>query len=138
MAATLDLPKRVIIALAQAIKHLSAFGIADAFAETQFFSKFTTRAHMLLGANTLINLEIYRNEDDYTERGSLIWVLDRTKTKFGSRLLRNWVARPLVDKRCTFSYPQKRRFVIDNIYLAFYKTELMLCKRSSRVLQRSY
>ncbi|KAF9477374.1 hypothetical protein BDN70DRAFT_881277 [Pholiota conissans] len=99
MAAAIELPKRVVIALAQAINHLSSFGIADAFLESQFFTKFTTRAHMLLAANTLINLQIYRNEDDHTERGSLIWALDRTKTKFGSRLLRNWVARPLVDKR---------------------------------------
>lgn len=99
VAEVADFPKRVVIALAHAIKYLSAFSIADAFLETKFFSKFTTRAHMLLAANTLTNLEIYRNETDYTTRGSLIWVLDRTKTKFGARLLRNWVGRPLVDKR---------------------------------------
>jgi DNA mismatch repair protein MSH3 len=99
MAEVADFPKRVVIALAHAIKHLSAFSIADAFLETKFFSKFTTRAHMLLAANTLTNLEIYRNETDYTIRGSLIWVLDRTKTKFGARLLGNWVGRPLIDKR---------------------------------------
>ncbi|KIM49419.1 hypothetical protein M413DRAFT_6469 [Hebeloma cylindrosporum] len=99
MAAVADLPKRVVVALAHAIKYLSAFGVADAFLETNFFTKFTTQAHMLLAANTLINLEVYRNETDNTTRGSLIWVLDRTKTKFGARLLRNWVGRPLVDKR---------------------------------------
>ncbi|KDR81784.1 hypothetical protein GALMADRAFT_152606 [Galerina marginata CBS 339.88] len=99
MAAVTDLPNQVVIALAHAIKHLSAFGIADAFLETQFFTKFSTRVHMLLAANTLTNLEIYRNETDNTSRGSLMWVLDRTKTKFGARLLRSWVGRPLVDKR---------------------------------------
>lgn len=99
MAEVADFPKRVVIALAHAIKHLSAFSIADAFLETKFFSKFTTRAHMLLAANTLTNLEIYRNETDHTTRGSLIWILDRTKTKFGARLLRSWVGKPLVDKR---------------------------------------
>ena len=99
MASITDFPKRVVIALAHAIKYLSAFGIADAFLETKFFTKFTTTAHMLLAANTLINLEIYRNETDNTTKGSLMWVLDRTKTKFGARLLRSWVGRPLVDKR---------------------------------------
>lgn len=54
---------------------------------------------MLLAANTLSNLEVYRNETDYTARGSLMWVLDRTKTRFGARLLRSWVGRPLVDKQ---------------------------------------
>lgn len=99
MAAVADLPKRVVVALAHAIKYLSAFGVADAFLETNFFMKFATQAHMLLAANTLMNLEVYRNETDNTTRGSLIWILDRTKTKFGARLLRNWVGRPLVDKR---------------------------------------
>ncbi|CAA7265435.1 unnamed protein product [Cyclocybe aegerita] len=98
MASVVDFPKRVVVALAHAIEHLSAFGIANAFLETKFFTKFSTRAHMLLAANTLINLEIYRNETDGTTRGSLMWVLDRTKTKFGARLLRSWVGRPLVDK----------------------------------------
>lgn len=58
MAAIADFPKRVVIVLAAAIKHLSAYGIADAFLETKFFSKFTTRTHMLLNANTLKNLYV--------------------------------------------------------------------------------
>jgi DNA mismatch repair protein MSH3 len=99
MAEVTNFPKRVVIALAHAIKYLSAFSIADAFLETKFFSKFTTRAHMLLAANTLTNLEIYRNETDQTTYGSLLWVLDKTKTKFGARLLRSWIGKPLVDKR---------------------------------------
>ncbi|KAG5652337.1 hypothetical protein H0H81_005358 [Sphagnurus paluster] len=99
MAEVADFPKRVVIALAHAIQHLSSFSIADAFLETQFFNKFTTKAHMLLAANTLTNLEIYRNETDQSVKGSLLWVLDRTKTKFGARLLRSWIGRPLVDKR---------------------------------------
>lgn len=99
MASIADFPNRVVIALAHTIDYLSAFGIADVFLETNFFTKFATRAHMLLAANTLSNLEIYRNETDYTTRGSLMWVLDKTKTRFGARLLRSWVGRPLVDKQ---------------------------------------
>jgi DNA mismatch repair protein MSH3 len=58
MAAVVDFPKRVVVVLAHAIKHLSAFSIADAFLETKFFSKFSTRAHMLLNGNTLTNLSV--------------------------------------------------------------------------------
>ncbi|KAI0059076.1 DNA mismatch repair protein MSH3 [Artomyces pyxidatus] len=97
MAAVTDFPQQVVIALAQCIKYLSAFDIADALLATKFFGKFTTRAHMLLNGNTLSNLEIYRNETDFTAKGSLMWILDHTTTKFGSRLLRNWVGKPLVD-----------------------------------------
>lgn len=56
MAAVTDFPKQVVVALAMTIKHLSAFGVADAFLETKFFSKFTIRTHMLLNGNTLTNL----------------------------------------------------------------------------------
>ncbi|KAG6831187.1 hypothetical protein H0H92_012327 [Tricholoma furcatifolium] len=99
MAEAANFPKRVVVALAHAIKHLSAFSIADAFLETKFFTKFTTKTHMLLAGNTLTNLEIYRNETDGSTAGSLLWLLDKTKTKFGARMLRSWIGRPLVDKR---------------------------------------
>ncbi|EIM90301.1 DNA mismatch repair protein MSH3 [Stereum hirsutum FP-91666 SS1] len=98
MAAVTDFPKQVVIALAQCIRHLEAFDIADSLLATKFFSAFITTNHMLLNGNTLTNLEIYRNETDFTTRGSLMWILDRTTTKFGSRLLRSWVGRPLVNK----------------------------------------
>jgi len=51
---------------------------------------------MLLSANTLGNLEIYRNQTDYSVKGSLLWLMDNTKTKMGKRMLRDWIGRPLV------------------------------------------
>lgn len=99
MAAAADFPPLVVVALAHTIRHLAAFGLADALRETRFFARFAARTHMLLAGNTLRNLEIYANETDGGVRGSLLWVLDRTQTKFGARLLRHWVGRPLVDKR---------------------------------------
>ncbi|OTA35678.1 DNA mismatch repair protein msh3, partial [Hortaea werneckii EXF-2000] len=56
------------------------------------------RSHMLLNGNTLTSLEVYRNQTDAGEQGSLFWTLDRTQTRFGQRLLRKWVGRPLLDK----------------------------------------
>ncbi len=100
MAELTDFPNRIIVALAHAIEYLSAFGVADALLETKFFNKFTARAHMLLAANTLVNLEVFRNETDYTVAGSLMGVLNKTDTEFGARLLKSWLGHPLVDKRC--------------------------------------
>ncbi|TBU29038.1 muts domain V-domain-containing protein [Dichomitus squalens] len=97
MAAVTGFPKLVVAALAQSLKYLITFNVADALRETRFFAKFTERTHMLLNANTLTNLEIYRNDTDYSTKGSLMWMLDRTSTKFGARMLRSWVGRPLVD-----------------------------------------
>lgn len=52
-------PKDVVIALAHLVKYLSTFDVADALLETQFFSRFTERTHMLLNGNTLTNLYVY-------------------------------------------------------------------------------
>ena len=43
------------------------------------------------------NLEITETMRDKTKRGSLLWVLDRTKTSMGARLLKQWVERPLLN-----------------------------------------
>ncbi|KAG8900331.1 Mismatch repair protein msh3 [Tulasnella sp. 417] len=85
MATIVDFPKQVIIALAHAIQYLTNFKVADAFLEATFFSTFASRTHMLLNGTTLTNLEIYRNSTDFGEKGSLLWILDHTKTRFGSR-----------------------------------------------------
>ena len=61
------------------------------------FSQFATVTSMLLSANTLGNLEIYRNQTDYSVKGSLLWLMDNTKTKMGKRMLRDWIGRPLVN-----------------------------------------
>ncbi|MGD9817626.1 MAG: DNA mismatch repair protein MutS [Desulfomonilaceae bacterium] len=52
---------------------------------------------MVLDNSTLKNLEIFRNLKDGAASGSLISVLDRTRTAMGSRLLKNWVSYPMMD-----------------------------------------
>jgi len=42
------------------------------------------------------NLELTATMRDKEKRGSLLWVLDRTKTAMGGRLLRSWLERPLL------------------------------------------
>lgn len=56
MAAVSDFPKSVVIALAHVVRYLSKFEVADVLLETNFYSKFTERTHMLLNGNTLTNL----------------------------------------------------------------------------------
>ena len=93
-----QLSEHVTICLSSMITHLTEYGLEHIFDLTTNFQAFSTRTHMLLNGNTLNSLEIYKNQTDYTEKGSLFWSLDRTKTRFGKRLLRNWVGRPLLDK----------------------------------------
>ncbi|KAF8331322.1 muts domain V-domain-containing protein [Cantharellus anzutake] len=98
VAEVIGLPQLVTIALAHTIQCLKAFSLGNIFTQDNKLIKFTARTHMLLSADTLSNLEIYRNQTDFSEKGSLLEVLDRTKTKFGARLLREWMGRPLIDR----------------------------------------
>lgn len=95
----LKLPEDVTICLSAMIKQMSDFGLEHVFDLTKYFQSFSARSHMLLNGTTLTSLEIYQNQTDHSEKGSLFWTLDRTKTRFGHRLLRKWVGRPLLMKR---------------------------------------
>ena len=54
--------------------------------------------YMLLDSATRRNLELTETLRDKQKRGSLLWVLDKTKTAMGGRLLRKYVEQPLIDK----------------------------------------
>jgi len=51
---------------------------------------------MALDSTTRRNLELTRRILDGSKRGTLLWVLDRTVTAAGARMLRSWIERPLV------------------------------------------
>ena len=53
---------------------------------------------MLLDPNTRRNLELTEGIRSRNRRGSLLWLLDRTSTAMGGRLLRSWVEEPLTDR----------------------------------------
>ena len=94
----LKLAEGVTICLSAMITHLTDYGLQHVLDLTKYFQSFSARSHMLLNGTSLTSLEIYQNQTDHTEKGSLFWTLDRTKTRFGQRLLRRWVGRPLLRK----------------------------------------
>lgn len=53
-------------------------------------------AYMSLDLNTVRNLELIATMRNKEYKGSLLWVLDRTKTPMGKRLIRAWLERPLL------------------------------------------
>ena len=53
--------------------------------------------YLELDLNTIRNLELVEAMRVKSKRGSLLWVLDKTKTAMGARLLNSWVLRPLID-----------------------------------------
>lgn len=58
---------------------------------------YVTSKYMLLDSSTRRNLELNYTLREKQKRGSLLWVLDKTKTAMGARLLRNYIEQPLID-----------------------------------------
>ena len=59
---------------------------------------YTTGKYMLIDSSSRRNLELVETMREKQKRGSLIWVLDKTKTAMGARALRSMVEQPLIDK----------------------------------------
>lgn len=54
--------------------------------------------YMMLDSSSRRNLELVETLREKQKKGSLLWVLDKTKTAMGARLLRSYVEQPLIDK----------------------------------------
>ena len=59
---------------------------------------YSTGKYMIIDSSTRRNLELVETLREKQKRGSLLWVLDKTKTAMGARLLRSYVEQPLIDK----------------------------------------
>jgi len=55
--------------------------------------------YMIIDSSSRRNLELVETLREKQKRGSLLWVLDKTKTAMGARLLRSYVEQPLIDKK---------------------------------------
>lgn len=60
---------------------------------------YITSKYMLLDSSTRRNLELVETLREKQKRGSLLWVLDKTKTAMGARLLRTYIEQPLIEKK---------------------------------------
>lgn len=82
----------------------AAGGLLSYIIETQKFDVshinsldvFSTGRYMEMDYTARRNLELTENLRTGEKKGSLLWVLDKTKTPMGGRLLRSWVERPLL------------------------------------------
>ena len=58
---------------------------------------YTAERYMLIDSSSRRNLELVETLREKQKRGSLLWVLDKTKTAMGARTLRSFVEQPLID-----------------------------------------
>lgn len=73
---------------------------------------YTDAKLMSLGVSAIRNLELLETMRDRDKKGSLLWLLDKTKTAMGKRMLRSFIERPLYD--C--AEISKRLNAVDELY----------------------
>lgn len=59
---------------------------------------YITDKYMLIDSSTRRNLELTETMREKAKRGSLLWVLDKTKTAMGARMMRSFIEQPLIDE----------------------------------------
>ena len=80
---------------------------------------YTEGQYMELDINTRRNLELTETMRTKEKKGSLLWVLDRTKTSPGARLLRQWVEHPLLSP----AHITRRQGAVEEFFGNFMKRE---------------
>ncbi|XP_052281560.1 DNA mismatch repair protein Msh3-like isoform X2 [Dreissena polymorpha] len=94
----LELPKPVQCCLGALIEYLEDFNLQSTLSDVSLFTKFSTLTEtMQLDSRVLHNLEVFVNQTDGSERGSLFSMVNHTQTKAGARLLKTWLAKPLIN-----------------------------------------
>ena len=87
---------QVIQAAGALMQHL-LFVQKNPLAHIRELNYYTTGRFMELDLDARRNLELTQTMRAGEKKGSLLWVLDKTRTPMGSRMLRSWLEKPLLD-----------------------------------------
>ena len=69
----------------------------DSVSQLTEMKTYRTGKYMVLDSASRRNLELTETLREKNKRGSLLWVLDHTRTAMGARTLRTWITQPLID-----------------------------------------
>lgn len=108
--------KTVICAIGALLNYISEMQ-KTAFTNIKDLKVYTTGQFMEIDVNSRRNLELCETMITKDKRGSLLWVLDKTKTAPGARLLRQWVEHPLLRS----SLILKRQDAVEELHGDFIK-----------------
>ncbi|GAA0366037.1 DNA mismatch repair protein MutS [Alkalibacterium iburiense] len=65
----------------------------------QEVEEYQTHQFLLFGQEARRNLELSQSLRDGSKKGTLLWLLDETKTAMGGRMLRSWLEKPLIQRK---------------------------------------
>lgn len=80
---------------------------------------YTTGQFMMIDTSTRRNLELTETLREKQKRGSLLWVLDKTRTAMGARMMRSWIEQPLIDRQAIL----ERQNAVDELNMNFISRE---------------
>ena len=89
-----NIPKGIDSLIKQMYSYLQQYNTENVLTIASNYKPFISKMYMLLDGNAIDALDIFTNNG---KNGSLLWVLDHTRTPFGYRTLRDWVKRPLLN-----------------------------------------
>lgn len=98
----------------QTVKHLLAYLTTTqkrSLAHLQKAVHYEPSHYLKLDHNAQRNLELLKNLRTHKKSGTLLWLLDETKTAMGARLLKQWIGRPLLD----LQQIKQRQAIVENL-----------------------
>lgn len=87
----------ILSCLGALIEYLKQFQLELSMTSALEFKSFRSSRQMKIGADVLRNFEVFGNSNNGGIEGSLINLVNRTSTPFGSRQIRQWLSHPLTD-----------------------------------------
>ena len=84
-----------------------------------------TENYMQLDANTRKNLELTETIKDRKKRGTLFWVLNKTKTSMGARLLKSYIEQPLYNEKSIINRLNSVEELVKNIVIREKLSEIL-------------
>ena len=98
-------------ALGAVIRYLYETGITGNISVNQI-KYYVGNQFMRLDMNAVRNLEIVETMRTKSRKGSLLWVLDKTQTAMGKRLIKSWIEQPLM----SFNLINSRQNAVEELY----------------------
>ncbi|GKQ42123.1 DNA mismatch repair protein MutS [Companilactobacillus sp. RD055328] len=77
---------------------------------------YETNSYLQMDYSAQDNLELFKSLRTGKKYGSLLWLLDETKTAMGGRLLKQWIARPIIDKKELLARQDKIQILMDSFF----------------------
>lgn len=85
-------------------------------------TRYQLKDYLQMSLQTKIQLELTRSLRTHRRKGSLLWLIDKTKTAMGGRLLHQWLDKPLIDRKELTKRHEKVSVLLENF---FYRHDLV-------------